>query len=107
MKTARFFFMSVGLSALTLGLGYAGEPFPQSSASAAHEEHITGNRPAENNLQQPMLKRATTAANTTALAPGIVRGRSATAASIGGLTTSSAKNSAATINGTAMNRKRY
>ena len=42
---------------------------------------------------------------TTAPSPGAVRGRSATAAVLGGLAASGAKNSAAVINGTAMKSK--
>jgi hypothetical protein len=42
---------------------------------------------------------------TTAPLPGVVLGRGAAAASIGGLAPSSAKSSAAAINGTGMGRK--
>jgi hypothetical protein len=93
-------------------------------------DHTWTKRASVNDLQQSGLKRAAAGANdglvmnkmetrreeiarlpvgggTTALAPGVVRGRSATAAGIGGLAASTAKNSAAAINGTGMNRRRY
>jgi hypothetical protein len=159
MKTTSLLLIIVGAGALTLGLGYAGEP------SAPHENQTTNDRSAGtvrgqiqehpkqvqkshegsvekrdnfgqtkrasvNDLQQPGWKRAATFANdglmmnkmeahreevarlpvdggTTALATGVARSRSATTASVGGLAASSARNSAAAINGTGMNRRRY
>jgi hypothetical protein len=166
MKTARLLFAIVGFGAVTLVLGYAGEPSTQPPAQATYENHTTSDRrddraqgheqhhakpvaknhkefggkrgdgarterESANDHQQPGLKRAVTGAandgwmmnkmenrreelarlpvggGTPALAPGAVRGRSATAAVIGGLVASTAKNSAAVINGTGMNRRPY
>jgi hypothetical protein len=90
--------------------------------------HTQTKRALGNGLHQPGLKRAATAANggwmmnkiehhheqpaklpggsgTTAPWPGVTRSRSAAAAVIGGLTASSAKNSAAALDGTAIRRK--
>jgi hypothetical protein len=161
MKTARYLLTIVGAGALTLGVGYAGEP----SAKAAHEDHTASDRPAElmdghaqerpkqvvkshevsgkklgetirtkhtsvNEPSQPALNRTAPIANheltmnkietrhedvpkapmgggTAALAPGVVHERSATTAGVGGLRASSAKTSAAVLNGTTINRSRY
>ncbi len=91
-------------------------------------DHTQTKRPSANDLPQPGLKRAATAPNNgwmmnktgnrheevvnvpvgggaAALAPGVVRSRSATTAAIGGLPSPSTKNSAAGINGTTIKRK--
>ncbi len=87
-------------------------------------------RASANDLQQPGLKRAATATDaglmmnkienrrepliklpviggTTTPAPGVVRSRSTTAAVIGGLAASSARNSTAGINGTTIKHRPY
>jgi hypothetical protein len=97
-------------------------------SSQAGPLHTQINRTLGNELHQPGLKKAATAATgglmmnkienhhqqlarlpvgggTTAPWPGVVRSRSATLAAIGGLTASSAKNSAAALNGAAIKRK--
>jgi hypothetical protein len=91
-------------------------------------DHTQAKRASVNDLQQPGLKRAATAANgglvmnkidnhhgqparlpvgsgTTAPAPGVIRSRSATETAIGGLPSLSAKNSATGLNGTTIKRK--
>jgi len=162
MKTPRLFFMIVGFGALTLGLGFAGEPSKQPAEQDSHENHTAGARPAGraqgkrdqvdrthsqfirssqaspistqtkrtsgNEVHQSVLKKPATAANeglmanktgnhleqlakvpvgsgSTALLPGVVHGRSANAAVIGGMTPSSAKHSAAAVDGAGIKRK--
>jgi hypothetical protein len=135
MKTARFLFTIAGFGALTLGLTFAGEPSRQPSGPAASENHTASDCPADpvkrtsaNDLHQPGLNKAATPAKDGLIMnktgnpreqlarlplgtrpatplPGVVRGRVAATASIGGLAASSAKTSAAVINGTGMKPK--
>jgi hypothetical protein len=99
----------------------------------SHEDtrdRIQAKHASVNDIEQPALKRAAPAAShelmmnkienrpetqarlpagggTAALAPGAVRSRSATETGIGGLATSTAKSSAAAINGTGMTHRPY
>jgi hypothetical protein len=119
MKTARFLFTILAFGSLALGVSHAGP---------AHDNKDQGKRAPATGVHPPGLNKAATAANgglmlnkignnheqparppvggrTTAPLPGVVRGRSATAAAIGGAAASSAKHPAAALNGSDIKRK--
>jgi len=111
MKMARFLFTIIGLGALSLGLGFAGEPpgqtksttgkavdlhqYGSNKAAAAAKDGATISK-SENHRGLPVTGHSTSPPPTQA-APRRIPGP----ASIGGLANSSAKNTAV-INGTGM-----
>jgi hypothetical protein len=157
MNAPRFFFTIIGSGALTLGVAFASEPSRHPAEKDLHQQHATSIRPAVrdqtdrkhsplnnnglvapmntqnprtsgNQVRQPALNRAATAANAglminrtdnhhpqpaslpgasaaTAAWSGLVRNRGAVPAGIGGLTTTGARNSTTALDGAAVKTK--